>query len=363
MATIDSVCPNNHKHEPWGLVKTGASKRVFATALEVHYPTLLCEAIVHAFILRLTELGLTFLENPKAQHVARAATGEQSKALKLPPLVPNFSFKLVLMFNDNAIVWPLQPPELSACKLLHEFCVGDCVSVNQLAVESDVRKRMQVELSVWGINLALDEFSAFDFMWNRVKIFGVQWQPQEFLDLACKVQHPLNPELSLPSVLADTIDLHTSQGWHEVAKARVKFFMKWNAKVEDLKESENRLRQEMDPIVEAAVKGKRIQLFAEMLKYYDYPDQGVVDELKVGADLTGQVPETNMLPFKFTSALLTTDALGVHSSLRREHILAEPKGSGDSEVDLEVWRQTLDERDKGWLRGPLSLDEVPMNAP
>ena len=31
--------------------------------------------------------------------------------------------------------------------------------------------------------------------------------------------------------------------------------------------------------------------------------------------------------------------------------------------DSEVWRQTLEERDRGWLRGPLSLCEVPGEAP
>ena len=40
VATICKVCTGNHQHEPWGLVKTGGTKKVFATSLEVHYPTL-----------------------------------------------------------------------------------------------------------------------------------------------------------------------------------------------------------------------------------------------------------------------------------------------------------------------------------
>lgn len=89
-----------------------------------------------------------------------------------------------------------------------------------------------------------------------------------------------------------------------------------------------------------------------MLKFYNYPDLAVVDELKLGASLTGEVQDTDMLPFKFTPALLTSEALGVHASMRREQILAEPKGSGDPEVDTEVWKQTLAEGDLGWLKGP-----------
>jgi hypothetical protein len=90
VSTINAVCPNNHEHEPWGLVRTGSSKRVFATALEVHYRTLLCETIVHAFVLRFTEMGLQFVEAPKAQHAARAATAEQSKSLSCRHLYQTF---------------------------------------------------------------------------------------------------------------------------------------------------------------------------------------------------------------------------------------------------------------------------------
>ena len=70
-----------------------------------------------------------------------------------------------------------------------------------------------------------------------------------------------------------------------------------------------------------------------------------------------------ILPFKFTPALLTPDALGTQSKFRRQQILGDCKGSGDTEVDAEVWRQTLEERDKGWLIGPIPESEVPEAAP
>ena len=51
------------------------------------------------------------------------------------------------------------------------------------------------------------------------------------------------------------------------------------------------------------------------------------------------------------------------SKLRRQQILSECKGSGDAEVDQEIWTQTLAERDRGWLTGPLPEQDVPENAP
>ena len=47
----------------------------------------------------------------------------RQKTLKLPPLVPPFSSKLVAMYNADVWVWPRQSLDLSPCKLLHEFSI------------------------------------------------------------------------------------------------------------------------------------------------------------------------------------------------------------------------------------------------
>ena len=99
--TIAEVCQGDHEHEPWGLVRQGSSKRVHATSLEKHYPVLLCEAIVHSFILRLSEIGLKFSAKISMQHASRAATAEQSKSLRLPPLISPYKSKLLLFFRDS----------------------------------------------------------------------------------------------------------------------------------------------------------------------------------------------------------------------------------------------------------------------
>ena len=363
VGTICKVCPQNHQHEPWGLVKTGASKRVFATSLEVHYPTLLCDAIVHAFILCLTDRGLKFTDKPKVQHVARASTGQQSKSLRLPPLVPQFASKLVAMYAHDVQVWPVQAIASPSLKLLHEIDLGGLVSAKQLGQKSDMQQRLKAEFSVWGVSMAFEQFTALGFDFDRVKVFGMQWSPQEFLGKACAINHPLDPAIALPSVLADTVEAHARMDAHEVARSRAEFFLRWSARASQLSEAEKKLRNDMDPLVERAVRGKKILLFEEMLKHYEYPDMEVVNELKFGSPLTGDVPQTSMLPFKFTPSLLTREALGMQSALRRDQVLSDPKGSGDAEVDAEVWQQTMDEVAKNWLRGPIPLEEVPADAP
>ena len=180
------------------------------------------------------------------------------------------------------------------------------------------------------------------------------------MEQACKVQHPMSPSLALPEFLAEAISFTTQQGFHQVAKRRVEFFKLWNNRAMELEKAEADLRREMDPLVEKAVRGKKLKLFGEMLDYYKYPDPGVVDELRVGADLTGDVKETGMLPFKFTPAVLTCDALRIQSELRRKRLMEDAKGSGDKAVDKEVWRQMLEECNQGC---PIDESEVPFEAP
>lgn len=103
-------------------------------------------------------------------------------------------------------------------------------------------------------------------------------------------------------------------------------------------------------------------LFRKMLEETGFADLGAVDELQLGADLTGEVPKTRLLPPKFVPALLTPDSLAMRAKLDRDRVLQVP-GSGDSEIDQEVYDKTIDEVRCGWLRGPLAPEQVPAEAP
>ena len=60
-----------------------------------------------------------------------------------------------------------------------------------------------------------------------------------------------------------------------------------------------------------------------------YPDLSVTNELTEGASLIGEVAATGMLPFKFTPALLTPEALANQSEFRRrQQVMSSCKSSG-----------------------------------
>ena len=49
--------------------------------------------------------------------------------------------------------------------------------------KSEIFKRLSAELHSWGVSLDLVALAEnFCFNFDEVKVFGVQWEPQEFLE-------------------------------------------------------------------------------------------------------------------------------------------------------------------------------------
>ena len=352
--SISQVCPGNHKHAAWGRVKLN-NKRVFATSLEVHYPTQLCDAISGAFLMAFRRLGCTDEQPIPMNPAAQLISGKQAATNKLPPAVPEFKTKLGTLWNKDKCVWPANWAMKPPFKLIQKVSVG-ADSVDQLhqQVESVLdaakcKSRPNLAQLVVGI--------------DTVKIFGVLWEPTEFCKVACSHEHPLSVQSVLPPELLQVIDDAVVAPPLQIAKDRLSYLLKWNRRARELETAEKALKDEMDPIVSGAVANKRILLFKEMLTDCGYPDLGVVSELQEGAELTGEVPQTGMLPKCFKPALLSDDGLGKHATLMRPRLVTAASSSGDPEVDKQVWEQTLSEVQQGWLRGPLQESEVPVGSP
>ena len=202
--------------------------------------------------------------------------------------------------------------------------------------------------------------------WQEVavlEIWGIPWEPEDFVNKALQSKHPLELQNALPEVLKETIDMHAQNDCSEIVGLRKAFLLRWIDRARELQGAEADLKKSMDPVVAKCVANERILVFEEILKECHFPDMGVIDELKLGADLTGDIPATGMQPKKFLPAMCTTSGLADRSKLMRSALLAEVGSSGDPELDLEVWRQTLQEVEAGWLTGPLEPSEVSASLP
>lgn len=352
---ISNVCPGNHYHEAWGVVAKGA-KRVFATSLEVHYPPLLCDAIVQAFLACFVKLGCVEVSRVPQNPAAQLLTGKQPRSSKVLPAVPEYKSKLLLLKDAaNKVVWPVNPPSHSAFKLLHAFSVGD-EGMDQLLWSLD-----QACLAFKIDKCILPKKIPSDVA--KLEIFGVPWSPMEFVEQARDFVHPLAVERSLPSVLIEAVDAHNGLSEVEIAKDRLKQVLHWNNRAKALQEREDELKAGLDPIVASTIRQKRLLLFEEMLKAASYPDLDVLSELKHGSDLVGNVPVTGVLPCKFVPATSSIDSLHAQASFVRGRANRLASSSGSPSVDESVWNQTLSEVSEGWIRGPIPLNQIPKSAP
>ena len=109
------------------------------------------------------------------------------------------------------------------------------------------------------------------------------------------------------------------------------------------------LHEKLEPHLREVLVGKRLLLMKEMLADLQYPDDTLVDNIRQGFRLTGWLPKSHVFPASMKRPTHGVEAArnfakGVNHSILRQ--VADPN---DSELAAEVWQQTLDEADKGWV--------------
>lgn len=151
----------------------------------------------------------------------------------------------VVLLLDKQQVWPATTLELKAAKLLHEFQLGENMSVKQLLGDEseNMVKRAHTEFEAVGVKFSFGEVADTVFEFDEVRIFGLQWEPEAFMEQACKVSHPLSLATALPSELADAMCVATEQGFHTVAKRCADFFKFWSKRANELSGEEAKFRE------------------------------------------------------------------------------------------------------------------------
>ena len=354
---IAAVCDGNHKHEPWGF-NVHKGKRIYATSLEVHYPTALCDKIAETFVLALQKQGIIAEVHAPANLAARSVAQNHPASNKIAPLVPEFKTKCIALFFNDHCIWPHSHDFIPKAKVLQKAEWG-CDGLQSL------QSNIQEQCDMWHVDAFVDVRGvALEFPGVFVlKLFGIFWSEEEFVEQAMRAKHPLSLDAAVPQQLLEALRFTVERDEAEIARVRAVFFAEWTKRAMQLEKDEKKLKEEMNCNVANAVKGKRILLFEEMLKATKFPDLGVVDELRRGSDLTGNVPATGMLPGKFEPALISEEELCASAARIRNAAIHEVRGSGDAHVDEVVWDKTLDEVAKGWLLGPLADDTVPEDRP
>lgn len=225
-------CDNNHEHLPWGFQNKG-----WTTAEETEYPLGLCKAYAQCFSDHLLDLGYV----PPATSLLhqtmdinrvvnnQIAVDKQPKGKKIPPMVSEF-----------AAVFTVTGP------------VGKLPSVGKLShpwtVPSFVRTKGPYEISVFPKNSKIirSKFKGDGADREEEIAIGVHWEPDVFVKIAIKSQHPRNIIQSVPSILKNTIEDITRKDDVSNARHRTEVARKWMFRALELKAEENITKNNMD---------------------------------------------------------------------------------------------------------------------
>ena len=359
---ICKSCPGvgkNHVHKPWGVIDTHDSSH-FATSEETAYPLPLAGAIATAFAKSLMDKGwrppvdsLDLDWNSVSFAKIRASVGDQPKASKLPPIVREHKYILLIKGPQESLNQvPVKPRE----RLKKPWVVPhDCDSPNEFVPPEAQLLRLSPLRSKGGIH-EVDSSHIYEQAW------GVPFTPDEFVKEAYVSGHPRNLKNLLPSPLEHAISLNINLPPGDLVSLRAAWFKKWIVRIEELESDERSLKASMPEHLRKILSPKRLLVFREMLAELDYPDQGVFDEIACGTGLAGSVPDSGLFEKVFRPCEITEEQLKSGAEHNRKSIFYSCRGSGDQDVDKVVYEKTIEEVNSGWLRGPFEISSLPSDA-
>ena len=356
---ICKSCPGvgkNHVHKPWGVIDTHDSSH-FATSEETAYPLPLAGAIATAFARSLMDKGwqppLDLDWNSVSFAKIRASVGDQPKASKLPPIVREHKYILLLKGPQESLNQvPVKPRE----RLKKPWVVPhDCDSPNEFVPPEAQLLRLSPLRSKGGIH-EVDSSHIYEQAW------GVPFTPDEFVKEAYVSGHPRNLKNLLPSPLEHAISLNINLPPGDLVSLRAAWFKKWIVRIEELESDERSLKASMPEHLRKILSPKRLLVFREMLAELGYPDLGVFDEIACGTGLAGSVPDSGLFEKVFRPCEITEEQLKSGAEHNRKSIFYSCRGSGDQDVDKVVYEKTIEEVNSGWLRGPFEIASLPSDA-
>ena len=390
---LSGILRYKHKHIPF---KVRGGK--FDTSLEAEYPTKFCKVLTQAVAEHLSsELGVKWnFQQLKSSQIAAVAAGKQPKGM--PNLIHEFAAVLPIHGVPLDIGFPTSgKQQLKRCysfvasnepisvhkgaKLLRRTVKGGKADATEVTTnKSDAHALLElcnnpllnpfpgsepshlpsVEYNI--CSRTCDDCLVVQLTADKPScdvVFGIPWDPIEFTYKACDIRHPQNIVLGLLPEIHDAIKAVSETPADQIVKKRGQWFSKYLVAAKDLETKNRSILSCMPGEMRKVMQSKRLAVMRRILEDHGYPDTRIVDDMASGFDLVGEAPTSSaILPQKFTPANLHVDELSSNALLAREACILSTKSSGCRDTDLALWHKTVEERDKGWLIGPLDASSL-----
>ena len=160
-------------------------------------------------------------------------------------------------------------------------------------------------------------------------IWGVPWNPENFVMQAISKGHPRAFGSLLPDTLQAAVEQNCVLSSLELAELRARWFQKWVTRAKCLSTQELEFKTSLAPHLQHILQPKRLLLLKEIVEAEGCPDPGVFDEIAFGTELTGCVPLTGVFDPAFKPALMIKDELVEQSVASKKAIYRSVRSSGD----------------------------------
>ena len=339
LLSLSAVCDGTHPHAAFTISKSVSGSWTFDTAQEASYPTLLCTraativvdelCLNRGFVALPTSLAMADAHPESKRQRRRASVGLFVRGNKLPQHVSEFS-------------------KTTTVDLEGLRTVGSLVTIPGFAMQAKIL-RLISGVSVGSSNQGLQLFAY---------AVGIFRSPAEFLEEAKILKHPVDMDSSVPDVLKRNAFWILTTSAVEISKFRLQRLQTLREIVDSTKEADRGVFETMSGEMQNVLIGKRLSALRLLLQHCGYPDVQVIDDIIKGLALTGTLPSSGVYPEKLRPATITVEQLRNGARWTRRGLLERVLSSGDPELDETIWKEAIEEKDKGWLDGPYSEEQL-----
>ena len=336
-------CDGAHQHAPWGVQKTATGVWNFRTSEEAEYPRLLCQRVA----------------DKVAQAAATAGLGANFRITHQKDLED------LPVAKRQRIAAAVQPRGASVPPIVSEYRVIQSIRVAEHVFDKlEVGKSLPMSISV-NPNKILRLEKLGDAGPNCVCniVVGVYRTPEEFVQEAARARHPFDSICNVPDVTRRNIFYILTEGKLAITKARLQAVEELRAMAKESAKEDMAILQSMPVDIRHVLRNKKFALLKRALLKYNYVDSKIADELVTGLSYTGTPLPSGIFRSDIQLPSISESELRAASPWVRAATLASISSSGDHRLDEEVWNETIQERDLGWLEGPYSQDEVDARFP
>ena len=317
--SLEASCTKDHAHSSWQPFRTEHGI-AFPTAAEAEYPPLLCQRMASCILQQARSMGVEPTVQQRLKDLLKLNLGQQT--VRHPPLIPEYK---TFVYLDT-------PSSDEAYKLLAAPITHGADNTEQPEEHTTKRPRTTFKYGVWHT-------------------------PEEFLQKASEVKHPMDHDSVLHPITVDAIHKVVGSCPTKLAKERLAAVFKTRKMADELRTEEGELKASMHPDVRKCVQTKNIMLFERLLSSLEYWDLDVVNLLKYGVPLVGLQDAPNGYLKQLVPASMTEGELRESAKWRRRAIMMSARSLGVPEEEALV-EATASEVSRGFLQGPYTEDEM-----